>query len=209
MIICGPSGVGKSSLLSKTLFSNSSLLLPPPFSFSTSHTTRLPRMGETNGVEYNFVLPDFFTQNPSLFLETAEVHGNYYGTTFKAVNDVREQNQICVLDLDVQGVKTLKSGITSLQTPTSTNFFSMFLNSKFIFITPPKFSTLENRLRNRNTETEETLKTRLQNAQSEIDYGTSGVFDEIIVNDDVERAAENLASVLERFYPDQRLERRR
>ena len=86
----------------------------------------------------------------------------------------------------------------------------MFLGSKFIFITPPSFSTLEKRLLNRNTETASTLKLRLKNAASEIEYGTSeGVFDEIIVNDDVERATEELADVIENLYPDRRIERRK
>ncbi|GMH86591.1 hypothetical protein TrVE_jg10680 [Triparma verrucosa] len=219
LIICGPSGVGKGTLLSKAIFSSTSLLLPSPFSFSTSHTTRLPRFGETDGLEYNFVLPSFFQSNRHLFLETATVHGNEYGTTFKAVRDVRERNLICVLDLDVQGVKTLKRGIQSTeqqqqqqqqQTENKTNNFEMFLGSKFIFITPPSFSTLEKRLLNRNTETSETLKLRLENAKSEIEYGTEeGVFDEIIVNDDVEKATEKLADVIEKLYPDQRLERRK
>eukprot|EP00520_Triparma_pacifica_P016632 CAMPEP_0118635808 /NCGR_PEP_ID=MMETSP0785-20121206/2272_1 /TAXON_ID=91992 /ORGANISM="Bolidomonas pacifica, Strain CCMP 1866" /LENGTH=162 /DNA_ID=CAMNT_0006526863 /DNA_START=319 /DNA_END=804 /DNA_ORIENTATION=- len=160
------------------------------FAFSVSHTTRLPRVGEVNGVDYHFVGSDFFEScHPSYFVESAYVHGNNYGTSMKAVEDVVREGKVCVLDLDVQGVKSVKrikdeeGGVGRGR--------EIFKDAKFVFITPPDIETLESRLLNRGSESASTLAIRLGNASDEIKYGlTEGNFDEVVVNDTVEKATE-------------------
>eukprot|EP00775_Hariotina_reticulata_P012850 gene12850-12977_t len=152
VVICGPSGVGKGTLISKLMqrYSNR-------FGFSVSHTTRGPRPGEEHGVHY------FFTDQASMqpqveggmFLEHALVHGNMYGTSLAAVARVSAEGKHCVLDIDVQGAQQVRrSAVGDL--------------SLFIFIAPPSHEELERRLRNRGTESEEKVLQRLSNAEAEI-----------------------------------------
>lgn len=121
------------------------------------------------------------------FIETARVHTNIYGTSYAAVQKVSSKGKICILDIDIQGVQSVKkSG----------------MESKFIFILPPSMEELEKRLRGRATESDDMVKVRLETAIKEIEFGKSaGNFDAIIVNDDVERAYEELRSTLQTFYP--------
>ncbi|KAL7273263.1 guanylate kinase [Rhizina undulata] len=171
VVVSGPSGTGKSTLLSR-LFANH----PDSFGFSVSHTTRTPRPGETNGKDYHFVTAEEFSSLvvDGAFIEHAQFSGNFYGTSVRAVRDVVAKGKICVLDIEMEGVKQVK------QTD---------LNAKFIFIKPPSIEDLRMRLENRGTETPGSLQKRLDRAQAELDFAElPGSHDKVIVNDDVERA---------------------
>jgi guanylate kinase len=176
---CGPSGAGKSTLLKRLMNE-----FPNAFAFSVSHTTRKPRDGESHGKDYYFVERDDMLKaiKAGEFIENAEFSGNMYGTSTKAVNDVMNNGKICVLDVDVQGVKSLKK---------------TDLNALYIFIMPPSIDELEKRLRNRGTETETSLKKRLDAAQSEQDYSKEkDAFHHIIVNDNLDDAYARLREIL-------------
>ncbi|XP_078035892.1 guanylate kinase isoform X1 [Augochlora pura] len=175
LVLCGPSGSGKSTLIKK-LFEE----YPAKYGYSISHTTRKPRPGEEDGKHYYFTTKERMQEQIEMgeFLETATFSGNLYGTSKQAVEDVQAEGKICVLDIEIQGVKQVKQ--TSL-------------NPLYVFIKPPTMNELEKRLRDRKTETEEALQNRLSTAVTEIEYGQkSGNFDLIIVNDDVNRAYEEL-----------------
>ena len=150
------------------------------FGFSVSHTTRQPRPGEEDGKDYHFVTKEQMQELISAgeFIENATFSGNNYGTSKASVEDVLARGKICILDIDVQGVKAVKeTDLTPL----------------FVFIKPPSLDTLEERLRSRGTETEESLSKRLGAAAAEMEYGEAeGNFDTIIVNDDLETAYHNL-----------------
>lgn len=179
IVFCGPSGSGKSTLLKKLMKE-----YPSAFAFSISHTTRKPRNGELNGREYYFIDRDEMLKaiKNNEFIESAEFSGNLYGTSKKAVSDVIQSGKLCVLDIDVQGVKSLKK---------------TDLNPLYLFIKPPSLEALEKRLRERGTETEESLRNRLNAAQSELEYSKeTGAFDHIIMNEDLDIAYEKLKSVL-------------
>ncbi|KAK8736157.1 hypothetical protein OTU49_004851 [Cherax quadricarinatus] len=175
LVLCGPSGVGKSTLLKKLLEE-----FGPHFGFSVSHTTRSPREGEEHGKHYYFVTRQEMEDaiNNGNFIEHAEYSGNLYGTSKTAVQDVLENGRICILDIDTQGVIQVKK---------------TDLPAQFIFIRPPSIEDLEKRLQARGTETEESLKKRLSIAEKELKFGEiDGNFDRVIVNDDVDEAYEQL-----------------
>jgi len=163
LVISGPSGSGKSTLFMK-LYEK----YPGKFGFSISHTTRKPREGEKDGVSYFFVSREEFLKlvEQSAFIEHAEFSGNMYGTSLQAVRSVGESGKICVLDIDQQGVRSIKK---------------TDLNPIFVFIKPPSMEILEQRLRDRNTETEESLQKRLSAVKAELEYAEQpGVHDIII-----------------------------
>ncbi|KAF3781438.1 Guanylate kinase 2 [Nymphaea thermarum] len=175
IVVSGPSGVGKGTLISKLMKE-----FPSTFGFSVSHTTRSPRVGEKNGVHYHFTERDTMENDirEGKFLESAAVHGNLYGTSIDAVEAVTDAGKRCILDIDVQGAKSVKAST---------------LEAIFIFICPPTFEELEKRLRERGTETEEQIQKRLRNAKAELEQGrSSGVFEHVLVNDDLETCYENL-----------------
>ena len=137
--------------------------------FSISHTTRKPREGEHDGVHYNFTTVDDIKKEieAGKFVEYAEVHGNYYGTSVAAVQTVQEQGKICLLDIDIQGAQNVKKSD---------------LDALYIFISPPSMEELEKRLRGRGTESEDAIIKRLGNAKAEMDYGAGeGNFDCVLV----------------------------
>ncbi|KAI9142460.1 guanylate kinase, partial [Paraphysoderma sedebokerense] len=183
LVISGPSGSGKSTLLTR-LFKQ----YPNTFGFSVSHTTRKPRPGEIDGVNYHYVNEEEFLNlvSANAFIEHAQFSGNRYGTSIKAVRDVMDSGKICVLDIDMQGVKSVKA---------------TDLHARFLFIRPPSFEALEQRLRSRNTETEDALKARLEAAKAEMEYAeVPGNHDYILVNDDVELAYQQLKGWILEHY---------
>ncbi|AGO14109.1 AaceriAER309Wp [[Ashbya] aceris (nom. inval.)] len=174
IVISGPSGAGKSTLLKK-LFAE----FPERFGFSVSSTTRAPRPGEVHGKDYNFTSVEDFQAMiaQKKFIEWAQFSGNYYGTTVAAVRKVIDSGKICILDIDMQGVKSVK------QTD---------LNARFLFLAPPSLESLRERLVGRGTETEESLSKRLAAAEAEMAYAATGAHDRVVVNDDLDRAYSEL-----------------
>ncbi|KAF6168348.1 hypothetical protein GIB67_018188 [Kingdonia uniflora] len=180
VIISGPSGVGKGTLISKLMNE-----FPSMFGFSVSHTTRAPREKEKHGIHYHFTERSVMEKDirDGKFLESAFVHGNIYGTSIEAVELVTDAGKRCILDIDVQGARSVRASS---------------LEAKFIFICPPSFEELEKRLRARGTETEEQVQKRLRNARAELNDGkSSGLFDHILVNDDLNTCYENLKKLLD------------
>ncbi|KAE8321034.1 P-loop containing nucleoside triphosphate hydrolase protein [Aspergillus sergii] len=171
VVVSGPSGAGKSTLL-KRLFAD----YPDTFGFSVSHTTRAPRPGEQHGREYYFTTKADFLDLVSKngFIEHAQFGGNHYGTSVQAVKDIAEKGRICILDIEMEGVKQVKR---------------TDLNARFMFLAPPSVEELELRLRGRGTESEESLSKRLAQAKNELEYAKEpGAHDKIVVNDDLEKA---------------------
>eukprot|EP01033_Poteriospumella_lacustris_P008342 gene8343-6020_t len=184
VVIAGPSGVGKGALITRLLAT-----FPDAFGFSVSHTTRGPRPGEVDGQHYNFVTKEAFEAAlaENAFVEHALVHTNYYGTSFAAIDKVRAQGKVCILDIDIQGVQNVKRSA---------------LHCKYLFVAPPNFDELERRLRGRGTETEEKILVRLHNAREEVTYGTTGGnFDVVLVNDDLDAAFEKLVAQIRAWFP--------
>jgi guanylate kinase len=175
-IISAPSGTGKTTILKKVISEMENIM------FSVSHTTRTPRPGEKEGVDYYFVEKDAFQkmQEKELFYEWAEVHGNLYGTSRNAVQEIIDQGKDIILDIDVQG------GLQAMDKVGDKGIF--------IFILPPSLQELEKRLVNRGTESESVIATRLKNAQGEI--RVMGKYDYVIVNDSLAEAVEVLKSII-------------
>ena len=188
VVICGPSGVGKGTLLAK-LFKE----FPDEFGFCVSHTTRNPRPGEVNGVDYHFTTKENIKSmiSNSDFVEYAEVHGNYYGTSKAAIQAVQEKGKICVLDIDVQGAR--KVAAASLP----------FVG---IFIKPPSREELERRLRGRGTETEEKVQKRLHNSLDEIKFcNTHEFFWYELINNDLDKCYVDFVSAVAQGTQSQKL----
>ncbi|TNM88047.1 guanylate kinase 1b isoform X1 [Takifugu rubripes] len=219
VVLSGPSGAGKSTLLKRLMKEHEGV-----FGFSVSHTTRNPRPGEENGkglnklpmllgatllpvadvfssdLETSFSCPNdseptdedyHFTTREAMqegidngdFIENAEFSGNMYGTSKAAIEDVQAQNLICILDVDIQGVRRIKE---------------TDLNPIYISIQPPSMDILEKRLRDRQTETEDSLQKRLEAARIDMELSQEpGMFDMVIINDDLERAYEELKEILD------------
>ncbi|KAK9519340.1 hypothetical protein VZT92_022076 [Zoarces viviparus] len=221
VVLSGPSGAGKSTLMKRLMKDHEGI-----FGFSVSHTTRSPRPGEEDGKGLNtlpmllgatllpvaavFSVKDLeestsfscpneseitdkdyhFTMREAMqegidngdFIENTEFSGNMYGTSKAAIEDVLAMNKICILDVELQGVKRIKE---------------TDLNPIYISIQPPSMEILETRLRDRQTETEESLQKRLEAARIDMELSNEpGVFDVIIINDDLEKAYEELKDIL-------------
>ncbi|CAF0877485.1 unnamed protein product [Adineta steineri] len=179
VVLSGPSGSGKSTLIAE-LFKE----YPTAFAFSISHTTRSPRPGEQNGREYHFVARSDMENmlNRGEFLESTEFSGNLYGTSKKAVDDVAQTGRICLLDVDKQGVKNIRK---------------TDLNALYIFISPPSYEILEQRLRGRQTENEAAIEKRLKEAKESMEFSKEpGMYDHVILNDQLEVAYQSLKNIL-------------
>jgi guanylate kinase len=175
LIISGPSGAGKS-----TLIKNAGPRIGDYY-FSISTTTRAPREGERDGFDY------FFTDRKSFeddikkgeFLEYAEVHGNYYGTSLKPVREALSSGRLVIFDIDVQGHRLARKKIGDIVTS--------------VFITPPTPDELYKRLSARSTDSPDTIKRRMANAKSEIEAIRE--YDFLIINDDLESAVDSFVAV--------------
>ncbi len=185
IVMSGPSGAGKSTLCQPILEANDNM------EFSVSCTTRQPRDGEVNGVDYHFITTDEFKSKIAKgdFLEWAEVHGNYYGTLASSVEDQILAGKDVLLDIDVQGALQIKELLQN-----RTTGFALIDCTSFIFIAPPSYEVLEERLVGRGTETDESLQKRLRNARAEMDQRFN--YDYIVVNTDKNVAGVILESVL-------------
>lgn len=171
IVVSGPSGTGKSTLLKRLMGE-----YPDKFGFSVSNTTRKPREGEKDGVDYYFSTVDMFKKmiENKEFIEWAQFSGNYYGTSIAAVRKVSDElKRTCILDIDMQGVKSVKK---------------TDLNARYLFLSPPSIEELKKRLEGRGTETADSLQKRIAAASAEMEYAKTGAHDKIIVNDDLEKA---------------------
>ncbi|KAI9888568.1 MAG: guanylate kinase [Vezdaea aestivalis] len=171
IVISGPSGAGKSTILKKLFKAH-----PEAFGFSVSHTTRAPRADEKDGIEYHFVQKEDFLKliEEGGFIEHAQFSGNYYGSSIASVKAVSDLGKICILDIEMEGVKQVKR---------------TDLKARFLFLAPPSIEELEKRLRGRGTDNEEAILARLKQAEIELEYSKEpGAHDLIVVNDDVETA---------------------
>lgn len=175
LVLSGPSGAGKSSLINKVAEAIG------PYYFSISTTTRPMRPGEIDGVHYHFVDEATFKREieEEYFLEYAIVHGNYYGTSIKPVKAALAEGKLVIFDIDVQGHDAVQHRMGDITTSA--------------FVTTPTLSELERRLTSRATDAREVIDKRINMAKREIQRMSE--YDYIIINDDLEAAADVLISV--------------
>lgn len=175
IVLSGPSGVGKSTVISELLSERENIY------FSISYTTRAPRVGEADGVNYNFVTREAFEQmiEGDELLEYAQYVGNYYGTSLKVIRDRLDAGVDVLLDIEVQGAAKVRAKCP---------------DAVFIFIIPPSFEELSRRLHGRNTDGEEVIAGRLQKARDE--YQEIPKYDFLVVNDNVSIAAAEIIAIL-------------
>ena len=174
-IVTGPSGAGKGTVLGRLLPTMEQL------QYSVSATTRAPREGEEDGVNYYFLNRNDFLNmvDRGEFLEYAEYVGNFYGTPAGPVDECLEKGVDVILEIEVQGALTVKS-----KRP----------EAKLVFIIPPTFADLELRLRSRGSESDEVIAKRLEKAKEE--YSMANHYDYIVCNGEVEQAVEELRSII-------------
>lgn len=174
-VISAPSGAGKSTLCSKIRERY------PNIQYSVSFTTRSPRKNETDGIDYFFTDKNTFKKmaENNDFLEWAEVHGNYYGTSKKYIDEALNAGADIFLDIDPQGAMQLKTKLSD--------------KAVFIFISAPSIKDLKSRLRKRGTDSEEIINTRLKNAKKEVEYFSD--YDYVIINGDNDDAIKHLEAV--------------
>ena len=175
LVLSGPSGAGKISLINKIKDDIGD------YYFSISTTTRALRGTEVDGVDYHFVSKEEFQKDieENHFLEYALVHGNYYGTSIKPVREALNEGKLVIFDIDVQGNTAIKNRLGDITTS--------------VFITPPTLSELKKRLQNRLTDSQEVIDTRIKMAKREIQRISEYEF--IIVNDDLNLAADVLKQI--------------
>jgi len=173
-IVSAPSGAGKTSLVKALLKADSAIRL------SISYTTRAPRPGEANGRDYHFVSRERFESmlGQQEFLESAEVYGNYYGTSRAGIQRDLAEGRDILLEIDWQGAAQVKQD---------------FPDAASIFILPPSFNALRTRLAGRGQDSVEVIERRLAAAAEEV--GHAGEFDYIIVNDDFDEALSDLTAI--------------
>jgi guanylate kinase len=176
IVVSAPSGAGKSSLVQRALLRLEGL------QFSVSYTTRAPREGESEGVDYRFIAKtDFLAMcDRDEFLEWAEVHGNLYGTHRETVERALAAGRDIILDIDVQGAEQVRRQSSDAAT---------------VFILPPSREVLEARLRLRNLNSAADLDRRMRTAGIEVQLYE--IFDYVIVNDDLDRASAALEAIIE------------
>jgi guanylate kinase len=175
LVVSSPSGAGKTSLCNRLRQEF------PRLGFSVSYTTRKPRPGESDGVEYNFVTPTRFQEMAAAdeFAEYAMVHGNMYGTAARQVSTALEQGRDLLFDIDFQGGRQLRNRFRE--------------EVVLVFILPPSLRELERRLRRRATDADDVIAQRLKVARSELAHYAE--YDYLIVNDDFEKAYDALRAV--------------
>lgn len=174
IVFSAPSGCGKGTMLAE-------ILKDDRFYCSVSATTRAPRDGETDGVDYHFISRGEFQQriNSNGMLEYAEYCGNFYGTPLKEVNDELEKGRYVILEIEVKGAMKIRE---------------LCPEALFVFVVPPSLAELERRLRKRGTEAEDVIRQRVARAAEEIPYSLK--YDYVIVNDALEDAVSDFRAVI-------------
>ncbi|MGB0332213.1 MAG: guanylate kinase [Planctomycetota bacterium] len=174
LLISGPSGCGKSTICKQ-------LLEDDQVVFSVSATTRTPRPGEVDGQHYHFLSVDEFKARIEAgdFVEHAEVHGNMYGTLRAPMREAIAAGKTYLVEIDVQGALQLKA---------------LEVDGIYVFVAPPSFEVLRQRLSGRGTETPEVLERRLKKAEDE--YRERVKYDHIVVNDDLDRAVTEIRKIV-------------
>ncbi len=183
-LVSAPSGAGKSSLIDAVLATANQSDLP--LELSISYTTRSPRKGESNGNQYFFISEEDFLdkKNSDFFLEHAEVHGNWYGTSLDFVQSKLSSGINLILEIDVQGFRQIND---------------LSLNHDSIFILPPSIHSLEERIKSRGDEDLESINLRLKNAKDELTYANE--YKHIIINDSFDDAHKELFSIISQENP--------
>jgi len=189
IVVCGPSGVGKGTMLGKL-----KERFPNKFSSTVSHTTRQPRPGEVEGRDYFFVSTEKFESmlKANEFFEVAKVHDHYYGTSNDILVQISSRKQIILVEVDVHGANQIrkKPGLGE--------------NAKYLFITMPGgVDELKQRLKGRGTEKEEDVEKRMKTAVKELEFLEQNpkFFDKVVVNDDLDRSCKELYDTLLEWYP--------
>lgn len=179
IVICAPSGTGKSTLLNRLKADI------PDLKWSVSCTTRPMRTGEVHGKDYYFIKPESFEKQIQAeeFIEWAKVHSNYYGTSKRFVTEGLLNNWKMLFDLDVQGADAMKKIYGD--------------QAQVIFIEPPSIEELEKRLITRGTDAMEVIRERINNARKELEHKQK--YDHLVLNDDVNTAYEKLKAVVQRI----------
>ena len=174
-VVSSPSGGGKGTIIRHVLDVVENL------SYSVSYTTRAPRLNEVDGREYFFVSRETFDEMAAAgeFLESARVHGNFYGTSKQQIIEQTAAGADIILEVDVQGAASVRQ---------------LLMDSVSIFILPPSYEVLRQRLITRGTDSPEELEVRLRNAPDELKQYSA--FDYVIINDVIDRAASQLASII-------------
>lgn len=175
IVVSAPSGAGKSTVLRRVLAEMDQLR------FSVSHTTRPPRPGETDGVEYHFVARERFEElvDAGQLLESAEVHDNLYGTAYAEYSRAEREGVDLLLDLDVQGAAQVRM---------------KFRDAVCLFLLPPSYAALEARIRGRGQDDEETIRRRLDGAWREVNLYKD--YDYAVVNADLEACVDDVKCVI-------------
>ena len=176
-MITAPSGAGKTSLIEALMKADPSLKL------SISYTTRKPRPGEQDGVDYHFVADAEFLamKGRGEFLESAEVHGYRYGTSKKVITDALARGEDLILEIDWQGAQQVRA---------------IYPDCVGVFILPPSIEELERRMRSRGQDAEAVIRRRLENARGEMEH--AGEFDYAIINKDFQTALRKLAEIIQK-----------
>jgi hypothetical protein len=180
VIFSAPSGSGKTTLVKHCLE------VFPSLEFSISATTREPRGSEEHGKDYYFFSPEEFRQKISedAFVEYEEVYADkFYGTLKSEIERIWDSQKVVIFDVDVVGGLNLKKILGE--------------KAMSVFIAPPSVDELEQRLINRDTDSEETIKTRINKAQEELEYKNQ--FDEVLVNDDLDKAKQEIEKLVQKF----------
>ncbi|WP_027340741.1 guanylate kinase [Halonatronum saccharophilum] len=175
IVLSGPSAVGKGTVLRSLLQDYNDI------SYSVSATTRKPREGEVDGIDYFFMSKDKFKNlvDDGEFIEWAKVHNNYYGTPKNYVKETLAKGKDVILEIDIQGAKQVRDN---------------FSGGVFVFLAPPSLEDLKDRITKRGTESDSVIDLRMENATKELEEAKN--YDYLIVNDEVDRAVDKLRSVI-------------